>query len=329
MEKNDSTAEKQVNISEHRKSEFEAMIFEGLKCGGLHCTANKSHGKTFLLFSIAETLQKNENIRVLAFDSSETWIYKASKIPVFNVLQNDITEQKRRTSQDLEKYSLRNANLLKLALDSEKDLLFRFKCRQPSKKAFFVRSVVNYIDQQQRKEKEGSENHENSKAIAYILEEAQGIFSNRNTASTECETFLSVFNEARNQKEAFFTASQRLNDFSKTIRSKQLQALGKLSFEDISPFLKKIEKAQGLSFAEMKPRTWFYDGKTILSPTFKQNGKPYQINQEIKQKWLNSLPHKKTLAQKIARWFKPKVQQDQPKTNTNYRRDRKLRPIYL
>ena len=84
-----------------------------------------------------------------------------------------------------------------------------------------------------------------------------------------------------------------LNDFSKTIRSKQLSVIGKLSNEDITPFLRKIEKSQGLSFAEMKPQTWFYDGKIFLSPTFSQgNGKPFIINETLKQKWLSS-PAKK------------------------------------
>ncbi len=299
-----NTELKQADIRQHMENTFETMLFEGLKCGGSHIVANKSHGKTFLLFSIAQALQKQENIRVLAFDSSETWIYKASRIPVYNVSERDILESERRNSQAFEKYTLRNANLLRMALDTEKDLLFRFKTRQPSKKAFFVRSVVNYLDQKQRVEKTTSESHEPKQAIAYILEEAQGIFTNRTTASKETETFLSVFNEARNQKESFFTASQRLNDFSKTIRSKQLSVIGKLSNEDITPFLRKIEKSQGLSFAEMKPQTWFYDGKTFLSPTFSQgNGKPFIINETLKQKWLSSLPKKKTLSEKINDWL--------------------------
>jgi hypothetical protein len=163
--------------------------------------------------------------------------------------------------------------------------------------------VINYLDAQQRAEKSQDPQHENKTSIAYFLEEAQNAFNSRSTASSENEEFLSVFNEARNMKEAFFTSSQRLNDFSKTIRSKQLLAIGKLSNEDINPFLHKIEKSKGLDFANMTPRKWFFEGKTFLSPEFKQQGKPQQINEDIKKKWLSMLPKKKTFAQKVLDWI--------------------------
>ena len=239
----------------------------------------------------------------------------ASKIAVFNIGEHDILSRERSNSEDLEKFSLENENLVKLALAKEKNILFRLKTRKPSKRGFFIRTVVNYLDAQQRAEKEISTEHENKKCIAFFLEEAQNAFSSRSTSSTENETFLSVFNEARNQKIAFFTASQRLNDFSKTIRAKQLQCIGKLSNEDISPYLRKIEKAQSLSFSEMKERTWFFDGKTFLSPTFKQQGKPHIINAEIKQIWLNTLPKPKVLSftEKLKLWLAPQTVKFSPK----------------
>ncbi|MGD0644383.1 MAG: hypothetical protein ABSA75_05710 [Candidatus Bathyarchaeia archaeon] len=122
---------------------------------------------------------------------------------------------------------------------------------------------------------------------------------------------MCVFNEARNNREAFYTASQRLTDFSKTIRSKQLPCIGKLSSEDITPNLRRIEKSSNLEFAKMPQKTWFFEGKTIVSPEFKQSGKPYQINGAIKQQWLVSLPKPKTLTEKIKAWFTPKPTQRQ------------------
>ena len=214
---------KELNISNHAKTEFESFIFESLKSGGSHIVANKSHGKTRLMFCIAENLADKEEARTIIFDGSETWLYSFSKIPVFNVGEHDILSRERSNSEDLEKFSLENENLVKLALAKEKNILFRLKTRKPSKRGFFIRTVVNYLDAQQRAEKEKSKEHENKKCIAFLLEEAQNAFNSRSTSSTENETFLSVFNEARNQSIAFFTASQRLNDFSKTIRAKQLQ----------------------------------------------------------------------------------------------------------
>ena len=311
----------QCDIKDHGKTAFQEFVFQGLKSGGSHVVASKSHGKTRLLFSMAKELRPLENVRVLAFDGSETWIYAFDKIPVFTISEKDILETSRGNIQQFEKYTLQNSNLVKICLETHKDILFRLKTRNPSKRGFFCRTIINFMDLQQRAEKATREDHENTKAIAYFLEEAQNSFNNRSTSSHECETFLTVFNEARNNKESFFTSSQRLNDFSKTIRSKQLLTIGKLSSEDISPSLRKIEKSHGLDFANMKDRTWFFEGQTFVSPEFKQsNGKPYQVNQEIKQLWLSSLPKPKTLSEKISEWFnqtriKAQAQRDQRRIN--------------
>lgn len=210
----------------------------------------------------------------------------------------------------IEKYSLQNWNLVKLCLDTHKDVLFRLKTRKPSKRGFFIRTVINYLDALQREEKTRNPEHECTKAIAYFIEEAQNAFSSRSTSSNETEEFLTVFNEGRNNREGFFTSSQRLTDFSKTIRSKQIQCIGKLSNEDITPNLRKLEKLHGLDFANMKPRRWYYEGSTFVSPEFKQSGKPFIVNAEIKKLWLDSLPKHKTLKEKIAEWWQ---NQQQPK----------------
>ena len=140
----------------------------------------------------------------------------------------------------------------------------------------------------QRAEKSKTATHENTKAIAYILEEAQDAFNSRSTAKIECEEFLTIFNESRNNKESFFSCSQRLTDLSKTIRAKQIQVIGRLNAEDITPQLRRLEKAHNIDFTEIPPRTWFYRGLILKSPEFKQHLKPYKINSEIKQEWLNS-----------------------------------------
>jgi hypothetical protein len=290
----------ELTIKEH--GTFENMILEGLKFGGLHITAYKSHGKTRLLFSIAEALQKQEDIKTIIFDSSLTWLFSASRIEVFNIGEHDILKADRKSTEDLEKYQLNNWLQIKYALDTRKDILFNFSVRSPSRRGFFIRTVVNYCDSLQRTEKLNSPEHTNKNAIVFIIEEAQNAINNRLTASSESEIFLSVFNEARNQREAFFTASQRLNDFSKTIRTKQLQVVGKLNAEDITPALKKLK----IDFANMKPKNWYFEGLVFESPEFKQQGKPYLINSRIKTEWLNSLPKtpkKKSLKEKIRAWL--------------------------
>jgi hypothetical protein len=291
----------QSNIED--RNQFENFVSESLRIGS-HLVGSKGSGKTRLLFCAAQELMKQENVRVIAFDGSEVWLYAFSQIPTFNISEKDIIATSRRQADTIEKYSLQNWNLVKLALETQKDILFRLKTRKPSKRGFFVRTVINYLDALQRQEKATTENHECTKAIGYFIEESQNCFNSRATSSTENEEFLSVFCEARNNREGFFTNSQRLNDFSKTIRAKQNLAIGKLSSEDLTPQLRKIEKENGLDFANVKPRNWFYDGSVFVSPEFKQNGKPYIVNQQIKQIWLNSLPKPKTLSEKINQWLK-------------------------
>src|SRR3972149_2196107 len=299
--------QEQSNMNQHSESEFQRIVQHGLKSGGIHIVANKAHGKTRLMFSMVQELRRLPNCRTIVFDGSETWLYCFNRIETFTVSEHDILAQKLRTIEEFERFTLQNANLVKLALEKHRNLLFRLKTRKPSKRGFFVRQIVNFLDQQQRDQKAQNQNHEPEKSIAYFIEEAQDCFNSRSTARTDTEEFLTVFNEARNNKEAFYTASQRLNDFSKTIRSKQLYCIGKLNSEDINPFLRKIERKHGLDFSNMKPRQWFFEGSTFESPIFKQVGKPYQINNEIKQLWLNSLPKKKTLKQKLSELFKPKI----------------------
>lgn len=295
-------------MNDHSEKQFSEIVQQGLKSGGIHTVANKSHGKSRLMFSMAYHLRNLENCRFIGFDGSETWLYAFSKIPTFTVSEHDILAQKLRTVDEIEKYQLANANFVKLALETHKDLLFRLKTRKPSKRGFFVRTVINYLDALQRQEKAQNPEHENAKSIAYFIEEAQDCFNSRSSARLDMEEFLTVFNEARNNHEAFYTASQRLTDFSKTIRSKQLYCIGKLNSEDITPFLRRLEKSHGLDFANMKPRTWFFEGSTFISPEWTQQGKPFQINSEIKQLWLNSLPKKKTLKEKIKDYLKAKQQ---------------------
>lgn len=282
---------------------FNNFVSEGLRVG-VHAVGNKGTGKTRLFFCAVQELMKQPNVRCIVFDGSETWLYSFSKIPVFNVSEKDILAVNRRQADTIEKYSLENWNLVKLALETYPSILFRLKSRNPQKRGFFCRTVINFLDQLQRDEKATTENHETTKAYAIVLEESQNIFpSNNSTASSECGTFMTVFSEGRNQRIGFFSNSQRLTDMSKTVRAKQFFCIGRLNPEDITPQLRKLEKLHGLDFANMNPRQWLFEGQIFTSPEFKQQGKPYIINQEIKQKWLSSLPKPKNLREKILAWF--------------------------
>lgn len=116
QEKNSET--EQTNINDHSKQAFDEMVFTALKCGGIHLTANKNFGKSFMLFSIVETLQKQENIKTVVFDGSEVFLYKASRIPVYTIGENDIIAANLKKTDEFEKYSLKNEQLIKLALNT-------------------------------------------------------------------------------------------------------------------------------------------------------------------------------------------------------------------
>jgi len=68
-----------------------------------------------------------------------------------------------------------------------------------------------------------------------------------------------------------------------------------------------LEKEYNIDFSKIPFRTWFYEGQTFVSPEWKQQGKPYQINGAIKEEWLKSLPKKKTLSliDRIKLWLNP------------------------
>ncbi|MGD0644384.1 MAG: hypothetical protein ABSA75_05715 [Candidatus Bathyarchaeia archaeon] len=188
--------QKQFNIQNH--SEFDDFIAQGLRSGGVHIVASKSHGKSRLMFAIFAELQQQENVRAIAFDGSETWLYSASKVETFTVQERDIVSQDVKSTDEFEKYALKNWNLIELALKTHKDLLFRLKTRKPSKRGYFVRTVVNYLDALQRAEKAESANHENTKAIPILskrlktvlaLEVLQGLtWKNSCAYSTRHET---------------------------------------------------------------------------------------------------------------------------------------------
>lgn len=274
---------------------------------GLNLCAFKGHGKTRMLFNLAENLQKRDNVRVLIFDGSLAWLFGYNRIPVFEVRDHDILSNERKTSEDLEKYSLEIEHLIRLALMKHKDLLFSLKTRNPKKRAFLVRKIILMLDEQQRTEKEENPEHLNKQALIYFLEEASNTFNSRSTSSNEAEEFMSFYNECRNFNETVISATQRLTDMSKSIRAKQLTLLGKLSPEDLTPYLKKIEREHSLDFSNMKSRTWFYNGVVIESPTFKQKGKPYLINEEIKQLWHSAQPKqiRISLSDKLLSWLNP------------------------
>ena len=134
---------------------------------------------------MAQTIRNLKNSRVLIFDGSEAWLYGFSKIPTFNISENDITLSVVKTALDIETYTLQNWQLVKLALETHKDLLFRLKTRKPSKRGFFIRQVINYLDAQQRIERQSTANHEPTKNLAFFIEEAQDAFNSRSTIKLE------------------------------------------------------------------------------------------------------------------------------------------------
>jgi len=287
--KKEKTVE-EINIEHLEKTEFQKIIEYSVKSGGVHMVGSKAHGKSRLMFSMARELSKLG--RLYIFDGSETWLYGYDKIPVFTVQDREIKLLGLNTStMDVERYKILNWNMVQLALNRFPVLLFRLKTRKPSKRGFFVRQVVNYLDDLQRQTREKTTDHEAKTPISYIIEEAQDCFNSKATTRLEAEEFLTVFNEARNQREAFFTASQRLTDFSKTIRTKQVYCLGRIGNEDITSGIRRIEKQHNINLCRMPQRTWFLEGleKTFLSPDWKQCGKPYKVSIDLYPNWTQNI----------------------------------------
>jgi len=292
----DTTAKKQVNISNHEKIQFIDVVKQGLVEGGINLNGMKNSGKSRLLFTICQTLM-NDNakfdkpIRCIAFDGSESWLYGFSRIPVYDIAENDVqlvTDVK--STEDLEKYEFVNWQLIKLALDTNQHILFRLKSRRPSKRGYAIRQIILYLDSVQRKQRETTANHEPDKRIAYFVDEIQDAFTNRASLRLDNEVFLASFNEARNNYQSYFSANIRETDTAKTIRTKQLNAYGKIPEMDKMTYHRRLEKLYNVNLSEIPQRTWLFEGKIFNSPEFKQQGKPYIVNQAIRQRWFNSMP---------------------------------------
>jgi hypothetical protein len=142
----------QPNITDQQRKQFLDMIQQGMKEGGISLFAMKGWGKTRMLFSMAQSIRNFSDSRVLIFDPSMACLYNFSRIPVFNVNIEDITATEQKTALDVEQYNLNNWQFVKMALESNKDLLFRLKSRKPSIRGFFIRQIILYLDSLQRAE---------------------------------------------------------------------------------------------------------------------------------------------------------------------------------
>ena len=91
--------QEQPNIETHEQTQFNDVIMQGMKEGGISLFAMKGYGKTRMLFSMAQTIRNFSNSRVLIFDPSMAWLYNFSRIPVFNVNIEDIAEQVKRRNK--------------------------------------------------------------------------------------------------------------------------------------------------------------------------------------------------------------------------------------
>ncbi|MGD0644542.1 MAG: hypothetical protein ABSA75_06525 [Candidatus Bathyarchaeia archaeon] len=171
-----------------------------------------------------------------------------------------------RSIEEVEQYSLNNWNLVELALKTHKDILFRFRTKRPSKRGFFIRQIVNHLDDVQRNERQNTSNHGPKQRICYFVDELQDCFNSRSQSRLDSEIFLTAFNEGRNNFESFFSANIRENDTAKTIRVKQLSVYGKIPECDKSAYHRRLEKQYNVNFSNLPQRTWFFEGQTFKSP---------------------------------------------------------------
>ena len=281
-----------------KRQKIKLLANYGLKNGGVHLVGSKNHGKTYLLFNLARELQKKA--RIIIFDGSGAWFKRFGKINVFTVFNEDITMQKPTLTIEYERFKLENEEEVKFVLENYRDVFFFFNFDNPYKRGYFIRKVVDLVHRKQKQAILSAKNEQTVQPVCFIVEEAQNAFTSHSTARYSVGTFRTQFNEARNFKEAFFTTSQRLTDFSKTIRTKQAYCIGKINFEDISGWLRRIERQFGLDFSKLPKRTWYFNGFTFKSPDYKKQGKPRIINKEVEEALKpKEKPKKKSFWQKL------------------------------
>jgi hypothetical protein len=290
----------------------------------LHIVASRGHGKSRLMFSIADSIRNLDDTRLFIFDGSDAFLFGYSKIAVLNIGEHDITERELKTTQDLEQYRFNNWQILKLAIQQNKHLLIRLKTKKQSKRSFAIQTIINFLDDMQRTQKETSPKNETKNHLVFIIDEIQNAFNQRQTARLSSEAFMTTYSEARNFSENFISTSQRLFDVSKTVRTKTLYCIGKLNAEDKSPYIKQIEKQYNIDFSNMPSRTWFFNGQTFTSPTYTQKLKPYIINAKLRAEYQKPEPIKYSFFEKLL-YFPlklPKYRTD-TETENNIKEDEK------
>ena len=214
------------------------------------------------MLSIADSIRNLDNTRLFIFDGSDAFLYGYSKIAVLNITEHDITEKELKTTFDIEQFQFNNWQILKLAIQQNKHLLIRLKTKKQSKRSFAIQTIINFLDDTQRAQKEAIPTNQTKSHLVFMIDEIQNAFNQRQTARLSSEAFMTTYYEARNFSENFISTSQRLFDVSKTVRTKTLYCIGKLNAEDKSPYIKQIEKQYNLDFQNMESRKWFFNGET-------------------------------------------------------------------
>jgi len=265
-----------------------------LDFGDLLLIAEKSHGKTETLKTIAKELKAIPNTRVFIFEDFPKFCHEFEALAYFVVKDSDVVESEH--TIDIEdfflrherSYTIKRGSEIKEFLKENKHGIFTMEIRDIERSAFFIYSIVNHFYRKQylKAKKYGTKSLKTR--IVFIIEESQNVFDSSTISKKLFNRMRKVFSVARNLGIHFIMCSQRLQDLNTKIRSRTRLLIGRVSLDDFElKFSRLLRHSKYRKEVLHLPKGVFlYPSQDMLIsfPRFKQDSKPYEWQAKPKPK---------------------------------------------
>ena len=278
-----------------QNNDISKLCKDVLGFGDLLLIAEKSHGKTETLKTIAKELKAMPSTKVFIFEDFPKFCHEFEALAYFVVKDSDVVESEH--TIDLEDYFLRHERSytikrggeIKEFLKQNKHGIFTMEIRDIERSAFFIYSIVNHFYRKQYlKAKKYGTKSIRTRTI-FIIEESQNIFDSSTISKKLFNRMRKIFSVARNLGIHFIMCSQRLQDLNTKIRSRTRLLVGKVSLDDFElKFSRLLRHSKYRKNVLSLPKgVWLYPSQDMLIsfPRFKQDSKPYewQAKPQVKQ----------------------------------------------
>lgn len=285
-----------------QKNDFSKLCKDVLNFGDLLLIAEKSHGKTETLKTLAKELKSMPNTRIFIFEDFPKFCHEFEALAYFVVKDSDVVESEHVI--DLEDYFLRHeraytirrGKAIKQFLKENKHGIFTMEIKDIERTAFFIYSIVNHFYRKQylKAKKYGTKSLKTR--IVFIIEESQNVFDSSTISKKLFNRMRKIFSVARNLGIHFIMCSQRLQDLNTKIRSRTRLLIGRVSLDDYELKFSRLlrHSIYRKAVLSLPKGVFLYPAldSLIAFPRFKQDSKPYEWKPKPKPKPKTKQPSK-------------------------------------